>query len=58
MDIGYISKVLEKSEQLAQDGYWGAKAGSSEEMAYDCAQKVFDVLLAAIKEVEPPKNKK
>lgn len=58
MDIGYISKVLEKSEQLAKDGYWEAKAGSSEERAYDCAQKVFHVLLEAIQVVEPPKSKK
>lgn len=58
MDIGYISKVLEKSEQLAHDGYWAANAGSSEEIAYESAQKVFEVLLAAIQEVEPPKNKK
>lgn len=58
MDIDYISKVLEKSEQLAHDGYWAANAGSSEEIAYESAQKVFEVLLAAIQEVEPPKNKK
>lgn len=58
MDIDYITKVLEKSEKLAHDGYWKADAGSRDEMAYDCAQKMFDVLLTAIKEVEPPKNKK
>lgn len=58
MDIDYISKVLEKSEKLAHDGYWKADAGSRDEMAYDCAQKMFEVLLTAIKEVEPPKNKK
>ena len=58
MDIDYITKVLEKSEKLAHDGYWKADAGSRDEMAYDCAQKMFDVLLTAIKEVEPPINKK
>lgn len=58
MNIEYISKVLEKSEQLAQDGYWKADAGTSEEMAYTCAQKVFDVLLEAIRAIKPPINKK
>lgn len=58
MDIDYISKVLEKSEKIAHNGYWKADAGSREETAYACVQKVFYVLLAAIREVGPPKNKK
>lgn len=58
MDIGYIQKVLEKAENISDSKYYSSLTGSRQELTYMCARTIFDILLEAIKEVEPPINKK
>ena len=58
MDIGYIQKVLEKAENISDSKYYAASMGSRQELSYMYARTIFEILLEAIKEVEPPKNKK
>ena len=59
MDYGYIYKLLDKAEEIADKQYQNASYGSSDERGYIYVRNMFRILLDAITEIgEPTKEEK